>query len=441
MRTVNLPKKLLLVGILSLGLGGCSPSGGGGADNGGTTGSTGGSGGTSSSTGGTVAGGTTGTGGTVSSGGSIGSGGAQGTGGASTGRGGAGTGGASSGTGGRRTGTGGGSGGAQETGGSSTGPDATGGRVGTGGRVTGTGGRGSGGNSLSTGGNTGRGGGATGGMGGGNTGGQTTGGTTGAGGDPVQSAGCGKTPSLKTGKALSISVSGTSRSYNLSVPDNYDNSHPYRLIMSYHWMNGTANNVTDGSMAKPYYGLWDLAAGSTIFVAPQGTGNMWSNSGGVDVEFSRQLITLIESEFCIDTSRIFCEGFSMGGSMSYAMACAMGDVVRGIAVHSGGSMSGCVKPHDKPVAYFMTHGTEDTMCTYEGFGLPILADFAKVNGCTTTTDSLPVPTSTAGACLDFAGCKAGYPVRACSFVGPHTPSPDGTSGWVPKESWKFISQF
>jgi poly(3-hydroxybutyrate) depolymerase len=303
---------------------------------------------------------------------------------------------------------------------------------------------------VSTGGNTGRGGattggrtgagGATGGVGGGNTGGQTTGGNTGAGGDPVQSAGCGKTPTLKTGKALSISVSGTNRTYNLAVPDNYDNTHPYRLMMSYHWLNGTANNVSDGSMAKPWYGLWDLAAGSTVFVAPQGTGNAWSNSGGVDVEFSRQLITLIESEFCIDKTRVFCEGFSMGGSMSYAMACAMGDVVRAIAVHSGGSMSGCVA-HSKPVAYFMTHGTQDTMCDYTTFGLKILADFAKVDGCTTTTDSVPTPTSTAGACIDFQGCKSGYPVRACSFVGPHTPSPDGTNGWVPKESWKFISQF
>jgi poly(3-hydroxybutyrate) depolymerase len=445
MRTANLPKKLLLVGILSLGLGGCDQSNGGGSGKGGTTSSPGGSGGTSSSTQETLAGGTSGTVGTVASGGSTGSGGAQGSGGASSGKGGAGTTGASSGAGGtraERTVTGGRVG----TGGTTTGTSATA----TGGTISETGGRGSAGASALTGGNTGRGGtatggrsgsgGATGGMGGGNTGGQTTVVTTGAGGDPVPSDGCGKTPSLKTGKALSISVSGTSRTYNLAVPDNYDNKHPYRFILSYHWMNGTANNVTDGSMAKPYYGLWDLAAGSTIFVAPQGTGNMWSNSGGVDVEFSRQLITLIESEFCIDKTRIFCEGFSMGGSMSYAMACAMPDVIRGVAVHSGGSMSGCVS-HSKPVAYFMTHGTNDTMCDYTTFGLKILSDFAKVDGCTTTTSSLPVPTSTASACLDFAGCKAGYPVRACSFVGPHTPSPDGTSGWVPKESWKFISQF
>jgi poly(3-hydroxybutyrate) depolymerase len=172
------------------------------------------------------------------------------------------------------------------------------------------------------------------------------------------------------------------RNYNLEVPDDYDNSRPYRLIMSYHWVGGTANDVTNGGAAMPYYGLVDLAKGSAIFVAPDGTpntimgntGNMWAYSNGSDVEFSRQLIALIESEFCIDKSRIFCEGFSMGGSMSYAMACGLGDVVRAVAVHSGGTMSGCAK-HDKPVAYLMTHGTNDG------------------------------------------------------------------SGWVPTESWKFLSQF
>jgi poly(3-hydroxybutyrate) depolymerase len=248
-------------------------------------------------------------------------------------------------------------------------------------------------------------------------------------------------------------VGGSARTYNLKVPDNYDNSHPYRLIMSYHWLGGSADNVSEGGVAKPYYGLWDLAAGSAIFVAPQGLkGSMgvgWENKNGADIEFSRQLITTMESEFCIDKSRIFCEGFSMGGSMSYAMACAMGDVVRAVAVHSGGTMSGCAK-HDKPVAYFMTHGTKDSVCTYPDYPMPPLMDFAKLNGCTEPAPTLsqsafeallPEPTSTASACIDFKGCKPGYPVRSCIFVGDHTPSPDGTNGWVPKESWKFFSQF
>jgi poly(3-hydroxybutyrate) depolymerase len=429
-----------MVALVMLFGGACFTSGGGG----GTSGSGGaiGSGGTTSSGGSVATGGTTSTGGSTATGGTTSTGGQVETGGSTT------------------VGSEGGAG----SGGTSTATTASGGRVGTGGAETGgttsgTGGRGSGGVTAQTGGTTGRGGaatggrpgtgGTTGGLGGTNTGGQATGGTTGAGGESAKSDGCGKTPTLKSGSGLSISVSGTSRTYNLKVPDPYDNNNAYRLIMSYHWLGGTADNVSNGSVAKPYYGLWDLAGGSTIFVAPQGTGNAWSNSGGVDVEFSRQLITLIESEFCIDKSRIFCEGFSMGGSMSYAMACGMGDVIRAVAVHSGGTMSGCAK-HDKPVAYFMTHGTKDSVCTYPSFALPPLMDFAKMNGCTNPDPTLsqtafeallPEPTSTAGACMDFEGCKEGYPVRACLFVGDHTPSPDGTNGWVPKESWKFFSQF
>ena len=330
-----------------------------------------------------------------------------------------------------------------------------------------TGGKGSGGANSSTGGRSATDAGAsggrtgTGGTAGGLDGGGTTGGTTG--GDPVKSDGCGKTSSLKSGSGLKITLTSPGsgdRNYNLKVPDNYDNSHPYRLILSYHWVGGTADDVSNGGVAKPYYGLVDLAQGSTIFAAPDGepntimgtTGNMWANSNGSDVEFSRQLIDLLESEFCVDKSRIFCEGFSMGGSMSYAMACGLGDVVRAVAVHSGGTMSGCAK-HDKPVAYFMTHGTNDSVCSWPSYPIPLLEDFAKVNGCTDPSPSLsqdamvsalPTPTDSSGktpACLDFKGCKEGYPVRACLFVGDHTPSPGGTSGWVPTESWKFLSQF
>jgi hypothetical protein len=111
-------------------------------------------------------------------------------------------------------------------------------------------------------------------------------------------------------------------------------------------------------------------------------------------------------------------------------------------------MSGTTRGHTGPVAYFMTHGTKDSVCTYPEYGVPQLQDFAKVNGCTKPDPSLsatafeaalPEPTSSAGACVEFEGCKAGYPVRACLFVGDHTASPGGN--WVPGETWKFLSQF
>jgi poly(3-hydroxybutyrate) depolymerase len=263
------------------------------------------------------------------------------------------------------------------------------------------------------------------------------GGDAGTDGDVVKSAGCGSTMALES-DTYTIEVGGTERSYILRVPDSYDANHPYRLILSYHPLGGTAQMIASGN----YYGLWSMSNGSTIFAAPQGIDNAWRDTGrtrmagGDDIEFTRALIDELTSKLCIDRSRIFAEGFSMGGSMSYAVACAMGEVVRGVVAHSGGPMSGCVE-HDTPVAYFMTHGTQDSVCTYPEYGVPQIDDFANVNGCMPA--DMPTPNGNAPACVDFSGCMPGYPARACIFIGGHTPSPSG--GWVPTESWEFISQF
>ena len=267
-----------------------------------------------------------------------------------------------------------------------------------------------------------------------------------------RSEGCGQTPTLKTGNGQSFTpTGGSARTFNLRIPTDYDNAQAYRLVVAIHWLGGTANNVSSGggTTTAPFYGLWDLAnpAGSkstTIFVAPQGLKNEWYDRGGEDNVFITGLVKKLESEFCIDKSRIFAEGFSMGGSMSYALACAAPDMFRAVAAHSGGPMSGCVA-HTKPVAYFMTHGTKDGVCTYPGFGVPQIKDFAKVNGCQAMdVANVLKPTDQGGmnpACADFEGCSDGYPARACIFVGDHTPTPGGSKTWVPAETWKFVSQF
>jgi Esterase PHB depolymerase len=263
-------------------------------------------------------------------------------------------------------------------------------------------------------------------------------------GGPAKSAGCGKTSTLKNGKGLTYTPpgGGSARTYNLRVPDDYDNNTPYRLIVGIHWLNGTANNVSDGN----YYGLWPLAnptgsKSTTIFIAPQGLNNSWPSG---NVGFISGLMNMIKSEFCIDTTRVFAEGFSMGGSMSYALACEVPDMLRGVAVHSGGAMSGCNKKN-KPVAYFMTHGTKDGVCTYPGYGVPQINDFAKQNGCQAMDiPNTLKPTDASGAtpvCADFTGCNAAYPTRSCIFVGDHVYNPGGSKQWVPAETWKFISQF
>lgn len=279
-------------------------------------------------------------------------------------------------------------------------------------------------------------------------GGDGSGGSDGSGGDAgeeTQSAGCGKSRTLMNGRR-SIQSGGMNREYILRVPDDYDNNHPYRLVMAYHWLNGNANQVAEGgnggSTDDPYYGLWDLAEGSTIFVAPEGLNAGWANSGGADVNFTDAMLEAIQADLCIDTTRIFATGFSYGGGMSYALACARADVFRGVAIYAGAQLSGCTGG-TTPIAYFHAHGSNDTVLNISQ-GRSLRDKFVGVNGCTPQNPPEPGTNSGTHTCTSYQGCTEGYPLRWCAHGGGHNPTEKDqgqNKSWVPGEAWTFISQF
>jgi poly(3-hydroxybutyrate) depolymerase len=395
---------------LALVTGACAPAGG---DEGPGTGGKVGSGG--SGTGGTAAG----SGGVGSGGSAVGSGGQTGTGGAP------GSGGAT-GSGGRAS-----SGGSTQTGGA----PATGGANGTGGTSGSTGGRGGG---SASGGVSGTGGGA------GRAG---TGGAGGGSGVGMRSAGCGKTPTLTSG-SRTIQSGGKSRSYILRIPDGYDKSHAYRLMIAYHWRGGTMQDIDGGGSsgaAWQYYGLKAQANNTVIFVAPQGIGNGWGNAGGEDTKLTDDMLALIEGDLCVDTRQIYALGFSFGGGMSYSLACNRPTVFRAVAVYSGGVLSGC-EGGTQPVAYLGIHGLGDTTLDIDG-GRKMRDKFVANNGCTAQSPPEPRAGSQMHTCTTYQGCKAGYPVEWCAFDGGHTPGvvdgggDDGARTWTKAEVWKFFLQF
>ena len=422
---------------------------------------TSGSGGSSESTGsggaGQSSGGTTGTGGNATS-----SGGSPGTGGNTTGTGG------SAGTGVSVTG----SGGTTGSGGSSP---ATGGTTGSGGTPAG-GATGAGGSGGRTGGSGGSAGGHAGGAGAGaagsgaaGKGGSGAGGAAGAGSGGSgaggmtagMSAGCGKAPTIASsnynnGHHISLTVGSMAREYILNVPTNYDNTKPYKFVIAYHELNGN----DDEMYRNQYYHLLPLSNNTTIFVAPNGQQNNanctqasgcgWPNPSGTDMAFADALVDTIETNFCVDTNRIFATGWSYGASMSEQTACdrplageTKGWGVRAIAVYSVAYLSNtdnCKASTAHPVAYYASHGTQDTVLQYSG-GVSIAQTWAAADACTAQT-----PTQATGnhVCTNYMGCSAGYPVEFCSFVGPHTPDPTDNgqrTSWEYQNVWTFLSQF
>lgn len=277
------------------------------------------------------------------------------------------------------------------------------------------------------------------------------------------SSGCGKMPTISSnmynnGNPISITAANRQRRYILSVPTTYDNMKPHNLVIAWHQLDGNDKQMYQ----QNYYWLKDIAevASSTIFVAPNGerggtpctgTGNGeggcgWPDSNGSNVALADAVVEQVLENFCIDKNKIFANGWSYGGSMSYRTACSrpLGGTanwgVRAVAVYNGAaqlSAGGCTP--NKAVAFYASHGTNDTVLGYDG-GVSMAQTYARLNGCTWMT-----PTRATGnkVCTNVMGCMAGYPVEFCSFVGGHTPDPprEGGQRWQPQEVWKFFNQF
>jgi poly(3-hydroxybutyrate) depolymerase len=232
---------------------------------------------------------------------------------------------------------------------------------------------------------------------------------------------------------LTIDVGGSARDYILRLPAGYDPEAPHRLVFAFHGAQGSAEQVDSGDPANtmadptgPFYGIMDESV-DTIFVAGQADGS-WDTSNSDDIDYVNAILAYLESTLCIDTTRVFATGFSMGALMTINnVGCKMADTFRAIAPMSG-ALSTC--PGTAPIAYWSCHGTNDTTITLVR-GEEARDEFVGRNGCDDTT----MPSSPDG-CVTYQGCSEGHPVSFCTFDGAHVPAP-----FAGPAIWQFFAQF
>jgi len=250
-------------------------------------------------------------------------------------------------------------------------------------------------------------GGVPGGSGGASSGGSSASSGSGGGGSP----GCGKAG--KTGTfQQTMTAFALERGYYLSVPSSYDSSVPNRLVFGYHGSNYT------GIMMRQYLDLEraPLVAG-TVFVYPDGLPLpnqpdhvAWVLTDGErDLAFFDELLAKLQSEYCIDSSRIFVNGQSYGGLMTNAVGCLRGDIVRAIAVVAGSGPRGSATCRGQ-VAAWLTHGMDDESVDFTS-GEASRDHWVAANHC--TMETLP---GTPAQCQNYQGCDAGHPVIWCPHV-------------------------
>ncbi len=216
-------------------------------------------------------------------------------------------------------------------------------------------------------------------------------------------------------------TSGGERSYLLYVPDNYDPSTPAPLVITIHGFAQTPAHqmqLTGWNDLADRYGF--------IVVYPEGTGfpRRWEagrgSTGGErplkEVAFISDLITKLEREYNIDPARIYANGLSNGGGMSFLLSCALSQRIAAVGLVSGAYLypwEEC-RP-DRPVPAVVFHGTDDPIVPYGGspsrfFNVPFpsipewVAALAQRNGCDPGYDQLALTGEVTH--IRYTGCEA-----------------------------------
>jgi polyhydroxybutyrate depolymerase len=146
-----------------------------------------------------------------------------------------------------------------------------------------------------------------------------------------------------------------------------------------------------------------------------------------DVQFISDLIDKLAGEYNIDKDRIYANGLSNGGGMSFLLACQMADriaAIGGVAGAYSTSWSECSPSRPVPVIAF--HGDADPVVPYEGgirtsrdYDFPAISDWiaawAKNNACNLTSEE--GPTSGEVSSIRYTGCAENANVELFTIHG------------------------
>jgi polyhydroxybutyrate depolymerase len=167
-----------------------------------------------------------------------------------------------------------------------------------------------------------------------------------------------------------MTSSGEKREYLLYVPPSYDRNKPTPLVISLHgaalW--GAAQKETS---------QWNRVADREGFIVVYPSGfdgsgpRIWRADGGPrldrDVRFIAELIDTIAASHNIDRTRVYANGLSNGGGMSFALSCTMSDRIAAVGMVGAAQLlpfKWCAD--SRPVPMISFHGTADPAAPYNG---------------------------------------------------------------------------
>lgn len=194
------------------------------------------------------------------------------------------------------------------------------------------------------------------------------------------------------------------RKYLLYVPESYNPSTPTPLVISLH-------GFAEWPAHQMELSGWNTLAEENGFIVvyPSGSGfpKRWriSETGTpsdptIDVQLISDLIDQLKQEYNIDLWRVYANGLSNGGGMSFLLACELSEQIAAIGSVSGAYLFSLEDCHpSRPVPLIAFHGTADQIVPYYGgpsssfdHPFPLVPEWieawAERNGCSLTPNEL-----------------------------------------------------
>jgi len=241
-----------------------------------------------------------------------------------------------------------------------------------------------------------------------------------------------------------LQIGGMARTFILHVPSSYTGKTPVPLVLDWH---GLGSSGASQQRISGYKALSDQEG----FIAawPNGLENAWNigpcctTSRGVDdLGFAREVVADIQRRACVDPKRIYADGYSMGGGMSYYLACNAADIFAAVAPSAFDLLAAEEEPcaPTRPISVISFRGTSDPIVPYAGGassppnGLNVTIHFqgaestfkkwSELNECT------GAPQDGADGCQTYTQCKEGTEVTLCTKQGGSHDPGDANQGWA-----------
>lgn len=235
-----------------------------------------------------------------------------------------------------------------------------------------------------------------------------------------------------------IDAGGVARTYLIHIPASYDGRQAVPLVLVFHGGGGQPPGMVHIS------GMNDVADRHGFIAAyPAGLDRRWNDGRTAalnapdDVAFIDALIHKLETDFKIDSKRVYATGISNGAFFSFRLACDLGDKIAAIAPVAG---SIGVSFHDacknQPVSVMMINGAADPLVLYnggrvggpfvgQGDSIPVsqtVLTWVRTDGCSQTPRITTLPhvdpgNFTTTTIRTFESCRRGTSVQLYTIAG------------------------